>query len=647
MTHLWPSEDQFDVGSPAYDSAYLLGYMRSRFVTSDPGGGSGYGLSSGTWHTTNYLYTGWGAGLAANTNPASVTNLLGGWTWRSYTDDDVEVAARWQTVADSALIATVERKTHFGVGARIKGSTLTSGGTINAYHDNCDGYFGVFLYEPTLGLLGRYQLWRVVGGTVTLLAQSAQLVWAELSITESRSMRLKVSGTGATVTLELWVSTPSRLLEELKLSYSDTSGSRITTAGRVGFFSTCEASLSGIKAAICLNWFEAGPVGGTMVLHDEWQRTNLLACRPLSTALFPGRVLISSWYGDLFSVSALASILEVDSGGRLFVGANRDVSLLSQRPASDSIRQDRRCTFKFASGSLVPNPSVRAVGIVLRAAVVTAGQAVDSGYLLEVDWDDHAATASASLYRIVGQVETLISEKSSLGGISLGVDFDLRLVVDNSAIPDPLTGPVILKGYIGSSQIGFTGVGASGVSVNGVGTVTDSSTFRVSSGDGEGVHIQNPASSARRVEMDAWVVGGTVTPVEVDLLDLASIPIALETDGATGTLTLPYSIGVQEDVVTQNVVHEFDSDHKWRGTVGGLAFRRVWSLDLKGCTPDELAAFEAFFDDHKSCEVPFTWTPPGADEPAITARFWLDKPPSTQKAPEVRAVSYKILECVS
>lgn len=647
MTHLWPSEDQFDVGSPAYDSAYLLGYMRSRFVTSDPGGGSGYGLSSGTWHTAHYLYSGWGANLAANTLPGTLSNLIGGWTWRSYTDDDVEVAGRWQIVADSAAIATVERKTHFGVGARIKGSTLTSGGTVNAYHDNCDGYFGVFLYEPTLGLLGRYQLWRVVGGTVTLLAQSAQLIWAELSVTESRSMRLKVSGTGSSVQLELWASNPSRVLEELKLSYTDSSVSRITTAGRVGFFATAEANLSGIKAAINLNWFEAGPLGGSMVLHDEWERTNLLACRSLSTSLFPGRVLISSWYGDLFSVSALASILEVDSGGRLFVGANRDVSLLSQRPASDTIRQDRRCTFRFASGSLVPNPSVRAVGIILRAAVVTAGQAVDSGYLLEVDWDDHAGTASASLYRIVGQVETLIAQLTSLSGISLGVDFDLRLVVDNSAIPDPLTGPVILKGYVGSTQIALVSVGASGVAVNGVGTVTDSSTFRVSSGSGEGVHIQNPASSARRIEMDAWVVGGTVTPVEVDLLDLASIPVALETDGATGTLTLPYSIGVREDVVTQNVVHDLDSDHNWRGTVGGLAFRRVWDLDLKACSTDDLATFEAFFDSHKGCEIPFTWTPPGKDEPPITARFWLDKPPSTHKAPEVRATSYKILECVS
>lgn len=643
MTHLWPADDGFDTGSPAYDSGYLLGYMRSRFVTSDPGGGSGYGLSSGTWHTGHYLYSGWGAGLAANTNPAAVTNLLGGWTWRPYADDDVEAAVRWKTVADSALIATVERRTHVGVGARIQGSTLSGGGTVAAYHDAGDGYFAVLLYEPSF-FLGRFQLWRVVGGTVTLLAQSAQLIWAELGVTESRTMRLKVEGTGGAVTLELWASNPSRLLEEMVLSFVDNSVSRITTPGRTGFFSTCEASASGIKAAICFDWFEAGPLGGSMVVHDEWDRLNLLACRALSTSLFPGRVLVSSWYGDLFSVSALASILAVDTN-RLFVDANRNVSLLSQRPASDSIRQDRRATFKFATGTLVPNPSVRVVGIILRAAVVTAGQAVDSGYLLEARWDDHAASASLHLSRIVGQVATEIATLASPSGITLGSDFDLRLIIDNTAIPDPLTGSVVLKAFIGATQQVLTSVGAPGISISGIGTVIDGSSFRVLSGLGEGVRFTNPASSLRRVEIDAWVVGGTIIPVDANVLDQESIAIPGETDGAIGTFTLPASIGTKQRLWDRGVTHELDSDHSYRGLVGDAILRREWDVNFTRAKREDLEEFIAFFEDH-GVQTPFFWTPPDLDEEELTCLFWTDAPETSLRSATIASYAFKIVELI-
>jgi hypothetical protein len=668
MSHVWPADDAFDAGSPAYDTGFLLGYMRARPVIIDPAflsGGTGYGLSSTLWTTGHYLYSGWGSAAAsgtsqaasanptpaANTVPGATSTLPGAWYWRPYsTAADVSVSLSWQTQADSTLIQSIPRRVHIGVGARLSGSTQVSGGTIAAYHDGGDGYWGVLLYDTTLG--GKFQLWRVLGGTILMLAQSpvgvTALTWDDVSTWLQRSMELRVTTGVSSVTVELWTGVSTRSPSTQVLTYVDSSASRITAAGRTGFFMSGEILTSGFRSAPCANWFQAGPLGGTPVVRDEWSRLNLLACRSFSTALYLGRALVSAWYGDLFAVGALSSILHADTSlGRIYVGPAIDTTLLSQRAATDSIRQDRRATFKFASGTLTPNPSVREAGILLRGAVVTAGQAVDSGYLLVSSWDDYAAAALVRLYRVVGQVETLIAELDPLVGITLNTDFDLRLVVDNTSIPNPQNGAVVLKAYLASTQIALVSVAAPGITVNGVGTVTDSSSFRVLNGAGEGLHFANPASSARRVEAEAWIVGGLITPVDLDILDLASIAIPLESEGVTGTLALPYSVGVREAVVTQNLVHELDSDHRWRGACGSGAIRRVWDLDMKAATPDELDTFELFFDEHEGLGVPFHWTPPGVDEVAIVARFWTDAPQSAHKAPNVRGYATKILECLS
>lgn len=658
MSHLWPQDDDFAVGSPAYDSAVLVGgYMRARFLSNDVLGGSGYGLSAGTWHSAHYLYSGWfSSGVpgafssqpAANTLPGGPTNLLGGWIFRAYAAADVEVDICWQTLADSTAIETVERRTHVGVGARLAGSTLSGGGTLASLHSGGNGYFGVLLYEPLSGLGGRFQIWRVVGGTCTLLAQTPNgptpFNWTDLSVTFVRTMKLKVSGTGATVTLELWASNPSRLTQDLILSTIDSSPSRITAAGRTGFFATGEASLSGIKAAPCVNWFQVAPFGDDPILRDEWTRLNLTAARAISTSLFAGRVLASAWYGDLYAVASIGSILAEDAGGRVTVGAGRDLTLLSQRPAEDSIRQDRAGTFRFATGTLVPNPSVRALGIVLRGAVVTAGQALDSGYRLRARWDDQAGTASILLGRVVGQVETTIASFTG-ASIALGVDFVLRLVADNSAFPTPATGSVILKAYLDGTQIAFASVGAAGISINGLGTVTDTSTFRVLEGLGEGIHVTNPAASLRRLEIDAWLVGGTIIPVDVDVLDMPSVEIGEEIDGASGTLDLGSSIGAREALYVQDVVEQLDSDHVFRARLGSRIVRRMWDLDFRGATPEAIADFVAFFETH-GLRVPYDWTPPGLDEPEIVALFWTDAPTTSLHSGSVGRYAFRVLELI-
>lgn len=651
MTHAWPQTDTFDAGTPNYDSGFLNAYIRTRNVTTDPAflsGGSGYGLST-FFSNAHQLYDGWSG--AANTLPGS-SNLIGGWLWRvALATGAVEASIGITLFSPSApsIVNANPRRHHFGVGVRIQGGTLTSGGTTSAYIDAPSGYYATCLYDT--GLDGCFEIWRVDSGSIVRLAQTpvppSVRTWASLSPLTPRTLKLicRTNGSG-NVELELWTNATRGGAVTQVLTAIDSSVSKLTSAGRAGFFASLERTVSGITAAPVLQFFTAGPEGGPADFRDEFERHDRLAALATSGALLSGRVLTSSFYGDLWGASGTGSVLIANvAANRVAVSTNAsavDRYFLSQRSASDLYAQDREATIRFAGGTTIPNPCLRRIGIVVRAQLKGHTAGLVNGYVAVAQYDDQAATGSVRLWRAHDEA---LEELGVITGVTfaLNTEYRLRLIVENDATPSPLTGNVKVKVYLDSSQLALVSQNVKGVSINGVGTVTDASAQRIQFGDGEGIYFAGPSGSNRNVAVSLWDVGGVLAPVFVPDEDHETIDIPSEADGATGTFTWTLCYPIEETLTFERPVEiEFEADYKFKGSLSD-SMRTTWRAPVKLASDADSEALLDFADDHRGQEIPFAWTPPDRSA-AIVARFGDENTPRRSPAPEFNVHEPIVLE---
>lgn len=654
-----PATDSFDAGSPAYDTTHLCGaYVRFLGWSSDPAYGSGGTGYSVTWTKYGKAFSGHsvsGGFVSGSPLPGESTNRCvltteGQFGFDSGSVQPTGFALRDYAAADVRVSIAFNVKTHapttlagvfrIGVAARLSGGTITDTGTSTAHLLGGDGYYFVALCASGSGV--QYQLLRVNAGTVTRLAQTpagdqgaggATTPYATwLAGNAVKVMRLNVQTVGATVEVSGFVKVGAGP-DTLVLAYVDSSGSRISAAGRCGFLSSNEAATGSAARCYPIHYFRVRTWGGAIVVNDDWVRLSRGGAAVVATtfngSITPlytgfgsdGRDFSSGWIGDLRSVSSYQGRISRSSDRLLFNSSSVDRTgyYLSQRLADNPRDQDREIEFEFATGGPGVSDLVRGAGIVLRAS--TSGTDASYGYLLEVQLVEDTLTAQAFLSRIVDGVATVIARKVSGLTITRGTLYTLRLHVDTLPTPDPTSGTARMRAYLDGVQIELvaTSPAAAGVQVLASGTVHDSSSDRTTYGWGEGLYVRSKIGATAHVYLDTWAIGVSTPDPEGEETE-PSIPIPAEGDAASGTFPVAYDWSEEQDDTLAIVDHRLELDYRYVGPAVE-ATRRAVRIGCSAATAAEIDTLTAFWAE-RGREIPFTFTWP--DGTTSLARFTVD-----------------------
>lgn len=619
-----PASDLFTEGSPAYDSAGLIGYyIRLVGWTSDSA--SGYSLTP--WQATSNLYSGWFSSpgiptdLGASSTPAVCTIGSGsgtfrpvGWLWRDDATEDVVVEGtlRYGATGSFPVLMTMVA----GVCARVRNSTLTSGGSASGYFSGGDGYY---FHEVVDGntMTRKYQLFRVVSGVPTKLAESSASAVTINAAKKPRTLWMSVQTVAGNVEIKCYrrmVLTTTNGLSETQVipTYTDSSGSKITGAGRAGLYSSNELiqAVGSSHQAVCWQRFAIAPIGGAYVVEDGFTRTYLAGARTVtgSHSGYSGYDLASAFWGDHHASTSFQSKIGVDTGNNRLLFNSSSTSktgyYVSQRPPASLENQDRKLTVRFKSGTPGVTPLARACGPVVRLTHTVPGTTPQFGYYAVLYRDDDQPLNNAVyLYRIVSGVSVLLASKTGVT-FSLDTDYEIRLKINNSNVPSPVNGYPIIKVYLDSAQVELVSAGVVGILVDSSGTVQDRTSARIQTGNAEGFYVLNPVGSGRHVALDTWALGSGdgEDPSEGEEYEEGSIPVWSETDDVVDTWTFPYEVPVDVNHRLSVVEHPFDSGHRYRMQASHKP-RDSWTLTA-AVDVDTADDIRDFFDNH-SAEVPF------------------------------------------
>jgi len=646
MAQLLPKNDSLAEGATHYGQK-LAGYIRLRPWTSDAS--TGYAIPTQVGHLhSGYFNLPAGTGVpgrtstpAAFTASGSSTGQLCAALWRPY-----EALRCTATLACWLYITTGVYNDTFryaGVTVRNQGGSYDDTAGVEAISSS-SGYW--FLLVNDAGAGGaKWLLLRVNSGTVTVLAQAAHTLTSG-QVGKTLILNLQVAGSSGNVVLTptydfqgaaspIGGSSPTNPFGG---AITDSSGSKLTSAGRCGFGLSRErvqSSPSVTRSAHVADYFQIEDTdSGAAVLVDEWQRAALTGCTAVSGELNGknGRMLSSLWGADVAGTSALK--LKRDAGNdRVEADAAGIFGAWSQRPADDIAAQHRKVIARWATSS-----NQRSVGIQLRGTNLH-DPTNRACYNAEI----RRTAAGAWEARIYDQRlgYTSLAVATGLGSLGLDIDLDLPLEfqVENANGVDSYSGEVHLIVRANDVVIDNWTSAPSGVEIQSSGLVIDRRSARILTGPMEGLEIAL-LTSTDRVYLSEWeqVSSLVTTPGESAQ---ASIAVSTETDGATGTLTLPRGWSISITKRARRARHVFASRHVGRVAMD-TSRRRTWTVHASPCSQLERADLATFYDSHKGVEVPFNWTTP--DGEAVIAAFVDPRLAVTLRAPIVRELEFDLEE---
>jgi hypothetical protein len=652
MTQLWPRTDDFDNALTTHDR--LAHWINCRPVTA--------GFVAAYWTRGDNDTT-------AIPVATTTTNNATAYLYRQSNYDDVSVRHSTSLRIDGippepSYITTV------GCLARVTGGTLASGGTLIQYVQDIYGY--AFTMEGSSGAaLVSWKLLRYDGGTVTTLAQflNFSLTASQFDAALPFDLRLQARNVGGNVELKAYIGnfyspTPggSTLVpQEIQLfSYTDSSAGKLTGPGRCGVITTKLGQLLGINNgqrthSVTLQALTAG-VPTTVLMRDEFSRTLALASWKVTyTPLAEARYCIdSSFMGDLRGCQPggypSARLLSGPTSGAarlLQLVSSRYTALSSQRPVDNNQYQHPEATFEFVAVGASDNafPAVFAYGAA--TGTPTANSLYSSigptvrGYSAWLDYD-------AQLVRIrrheIGVAPVELAEYSMT--ITTATQYRVGL----QCIPlDVAGGPVSVSLYIGGAAVipSLASGAPAGISVNGAGSVIDSSSARITSGEIEGMIWREPTTGSFNtiVDVHRWTEG-TLSPPTAST-DMTSIVFADEgTPSATFQLSsnrpVPLRSPVSYDHGHEVLTTAFDSGHIHARTLRPP--RKVWdklqTVPVDRSDRDEL---RTFWRARGGGVEPFFWTSPD-DDVTYTVRFLPDSWEEVELFRDIWQVSFGLEE---
>lgn len=637
MTDLHVAFDQFTEGSPAYGPTPAM-YSRCKPWNTDSASGYSIPCAVGTLHA-GYFSAFSGSPKRADQipRPASFTSSSGtsavlcGALYRPYSGTRQHAILAFQ----SRLLSGTWNDSFRYAAVTVRNSAGTLDNTSGSEHiHTSDGYwFGLFSDAAAGG--ARYQVLRVNAGVTTLLAQTAAFTLSRDQAIAPRSLGLIVDDSGATVVLTPQVEFFENLatinglvpVNPFGANVVDSSGSRITASGRVGFAMSKERLQSSptIATATLAHYFAARDLGlNAYIVWDDFERAVLEGSVLVTGELHGanGRSLMSAWGGDHHSLQG-SKLLRDSGNNRVAVTSDAEIlSLYSQRPASQRTYSRRKVLVNFETGG-----TSRYVGVMVRCTNIEDPVAI-AGYRLTL-----RCVSGASFNLVLEDPSTGLA-LATKNGISLSVatNITLELEVTNVDGVNAESGFPLLTPYIdGSTVSSWTSVSSSVEQIGN--TFKDRRDTRVLSGVQEGLYVVT-FSPAHDVYIDTW---NETQPAGADLGESAhaSIDLGGEQDGKTGTLTVPLEFPEVRRVLPV-AQHVFESRRRQRIRLASRE-RRFYRGGMRAAKRiGEADAFRAFIESHKGSATPFDFVAP--DGSTVVVAFKVAKQGTTHAAPEV--VSY-------
>ena len=556
----------------------------------------------------------------------------------------------------------------FGIGCRLRDGTLAGTSTVqDSYVNALDGYWFVQNLNEfgSGGAALRYQLLRVNGGVATKLTEYPTVTnsgsgLSLLNLDKGRPFRLtmSVSGTGATVTIvckvTYWYNSSFAGLtnygEVLELiDHSDTDANRITGAGRVGLLQHPAnlRSSSGVISVPKCGYVRANEIGSPFTINDRWLRTHKnMGRRVTSTntgSSVIGYSLQSAFFADWHGYATLAGRITFATAP--VTGSNclqfyyndmtpsQSLPCVQTRNAEDKENQDRSIDYYFdgtgSPGTATDETGRRSVAIMLREDKLnwTSG-AIQGCYLVEIGKNEYSgAVPMLWVYRYTPGANIgsrlLLASMENPGGTADGTWNTLRARVEavgGAAHNDAAKISIWLNG---SAITGLEREDIDGIVIDSDGAVVDDTSERLLEGTGEGFYVKvADITGGNKTYIDNWGQGA-LTSNDTPENEQASIAVSSETDGATGTLTLPASWGLEVIEEWDSIETEFELPQYRQGLARQSRSRRRWKASSSAtASSNEEGDLRDFWNDHGQ-DVPFTWTPPG-EAAAITAHFSSD-----------------------
>jgi hypothetical protein len=566
VVQILPADDVFDAGSPVYGTVgagFLPLYLGARLTST---GVNGIWLPDGNPFIARPMHSGYATvtpvtgvrddNAAFYSNGSSAVRSASGAQFRRPFGADVTVTGLFEmrTVGGTAGLAQLAPR---GVFARNQAGSLIGDASADPGTVDSSCYFAA-VYQKSSDSTLRLGIIRFNTGTETLLAESAAIPTGSFQWGKLATVALVVSGTGASVTLGAQLvgfggTTP------IIVGAVDSSGSRLTAAGRCGFVMGSDRSVGAQVVDLC-HMFQVEE-GGAVVLRDEFTRLSLAAAKVAPTDIHgrTGNYLSSAFYWDAGTFDGSFS-----AAGRTYTGGRKlrrntiagriefdhqttddDVNagrlILSQRPASNTRSQHR------SAGIIIPSAPVVTTGEVWAGIILRASQAlptdedppltgitsspnipVGTGYMLvlravtstSITWQVHRIT-NGGHFSIARFTEASPFATTSFAYGTL-FTLDLDCYPRSDAYPN---GPVELVCRVNGVLLPLVMTAAAtsaGMFSPSTGIVVDPTTSRIQSGRGEGLVAVNgflrSGSAAANIDpvFEAWTQGALTNAVVLD-----------------------------------------------------------------------------------------------------------------------------------
>jgi len=610
------------------------GYARIIPWTTDAASGDTNVCAAGNLHN-GYFRDVDGDRAAATQHASAGESDLIAFVWRAHyaIRAKARLAFHWRRVSGAATPVDFRRA---AVGVRLQshatyvntaGSESVSGG---------DGYWLVARNVATQPG-AKFYLLRVNGGVTTKLAETTVVDVSAWSLREGLWMYVLVSNSGGNPVLICRRAPTSREsvegLAEVDIfgaNITDSSGSKITTAGRCGF----ALARPKVGSATLATSFEVTDVNtATVVLRDEWIRANyrIGAISAADANGVVGNWLMPYFAGDVggYGVSRIAR----DSGANRMKnnGTNTTIDGACAIRASHESTQGRSLSIAHpAGGSYVDVVQIEVRGKNLHAPTGTNADC----YRLDLEFQPSNVTVLMRLYAVRGGVGTLFALRTLTNDTSAKV-YELS-VVNTGGVTAYDGTPIITVKRDGAIVASWTNQFVPGVTLLSDNTFRDARSAAILTGWEQAWRMTASSGTTNRMFFDSWT--DTTTPGTLDH-DVPGAAVSTEVDGLSGTLVSPHSWYIEERARFPAGRHDYESDHAQTFAIGSRV-RRVWSVEMPAATLSEVDALNAFWLTRGS-SIPFDWTVEGE---AVKGVFVKDSNSVVLIGPGVYRFSFEVEE---
>jgi len=601
----------------------ISGYARLIAWTSDPATGDAMVCQAGDLHN-GYFQNGTQGGQLPGTMQVGTTGRFAvarfpggaesdsdviGFVWRKFFSvrAKASMSFRWRRISGTQTTASFRRA---AVGVRLAGHTVYTN-TANAESvTGGDGYWLVVRNVATQPGL-RFFLLRVNAGVTTVLASTTAVDVATMQLGTGMWISLLASNVAGNPTLRCRRGSTGPQLPGVQVEIDifgadivDTSGSKITAAGRCGF--GVSKPIAG--SATFVDWFDVhDPSTATTVLHDDWTRSNYSTGFQFGADAngVSGRSLIAGFMGGVGGSGGqnVGRDTAVANQAMNYASATTVNGLWPYMATHDAI-QRREITAAFST----PGGRSDTLDLDLRGSRLDAPTAVGAfGYRARLLVTGTGPSVVVALLRILNGTTMTVGIKTTALVVATHT---LDMQIDNFGGATPQEGAVNIVVRVNGSIIsGWAMTPQPGISQLADGTIVDSSSSAVRTGWEQGWRFTMTSAAAAAVKIDNWLDTATLPTSDNDI---PSASVSTEVTGQSGTLVLPLTWPAEEILDFPATRHEYDSDHA-QTQARGSRIRRIWEVGAEAAKESERDTLIAFYTARGGTQVPFAWTTPDGE----------------------------------